>query len=110
LTPDWVDRELWSPVFETSVVGTTGAGDATIAGFLFGLLHGFGPAETLTAACAVGGSSTEAADGTSGIPSWEEIEARLLAGWRRAGATVEKGWALDREAGVWRGPRDAGDD
>lgn len=52
--------------------------------------------------------TTEAADGTSGIPSWDEIKARLLAGWRRAGTTAEAGWSLDRAAGVWRGLRDAG--
>ncbi|MCD6520036.1 MAG: carbohydrate kinase family protein, partial [Anaerolineae bacterium] len=36
----WEDRELWAPCFKTQVVGTVGAGDATIAGFLAGLLRG----------------------------------------------------------------------
>lgn len=107
-SPDWAARELWSPVFESRVVGTTGAGDATIAGFLLGLLRGLAPMGTLTAACAVGGASTEAADGTSGIPSWDVIEARLRAGWPRAGTTAESGWTLDRGTGVWHGPVDAG--
>src|SRR5207249_468908 len=50
----WANRELWAPCFATSVVGTTGSGDATIAGFLLGLLRGMTPEATLSAACAVG--------------------------------------------------------
>ena len=30
----WADREMWTPCFQVNVVGTTGAGDATIAGEL----------------------------------------------------------------------------
>lgn len=107
LGPAWARRELWSPVFETHVVGTTGAGDATIAGFLLGLLRGLPPVETLTTACAVGGSSTEAADGTSGILPWGAIEARLRGGWRRRGATSEAGWARLAGTDAWHGPSDA---
>jgi sugar/nucleoside kinase (ribokinase family) len=33
----WSNRELWAPCFATQVFGTTGSGDATIAGFLMGL-------------------------------------------------------------------------
>jgi sugar/nucleoside kinase (ribokinase family) len=106
IPPTWADRELYSSVFETDVVGTTGAGDATIAGFLFGLLMGMAPGETVTAACAVGGSSTEAADGTSSVPSWPEIERRLRRGWRRKAATPGPGWSPSREPGLWHG-RDA---
>ena len=29
----WCDRELWAPCFKVDVVGTTGSGDTTIAGF-----------------------------------------------------------------------------
>lgn len=106
LSPAWGNRELYSSVFETTVVGTTGAGDTTIAGFLFGLLMGMSPGEAVTAACAVGGSSTEAADGTSSVPSWPEIERRLQRGWRRKAATPGPGWSPAREPGLWHGPRD----
>ncbi len=103
----WANRELYSPAFEAGVVGTTGAGDATIAGFLFGLLTGMTPDETLTAACAVGGASTEAPDGSSGIPAWSEIERRLRGGWgRRANTAPGSGWLMSPEAGVWLGPGD----
>ena len=39
---DWLGRELLAPCFRVDVVGTTGAGDATIAGLLTGLLRGLG--------------------------------------------------------------------
>lgn len=107
LSPTWANRELYSSVFETNVVGTAGAGDTTISGFLFGLLMGMSPSATVTWACAVGGSSTEAADGTSGVPSWPEIERRLQDGWRRKAATPGLGWSPSREHGLWHGPRDA---
>ena len=46
----WTDKELWAPCFQVDVVGTTGAGDATIAGFLSALLRDFSPQASLTAA------------------------------------------------------------
>jgi len=104
--PGWADRELHSSVFETDVVGTTGAGDATIAGFLYGLAGGWTLEETIAAACAVGGTSTEAADGTSGIRPWPRIEERLEGGWRRTTMTPPPGWRTTAVPGLTRGPRD----
>src|SRR5437763_16132656 len=63
----WSNRELWAPCFATQVVGTTGSGDATIAGFLMGLLRGMTPEDTLQAACAVGACNVEAVDALSAI-------------------------------------------
>ena len=107
LPSSWTDRELYSTVFETHVVGTAGAGDTTIAGFLFGMLTGMSPGDAVTAACAVGGSSTEAADGTSSVPGWPEIKRRLGQGWRRRAATPGLGWSPSHDGGLWCGPRDA---
>lgn len=74
--------------FEVEVAGTTGSGDATIAGYLFGVLKGFSAEECLRAACAVGACSVERPDAVSGIPPWPEIEKRLESGWRtRKGTT-----------------------
>ena len=108
LSPAWADRELYSTVFEADVVGTAGAGDTTIAGFLFGLLGGMSPEDAVTAACAVGGSSTEAPDGTSGVPPWPEIERRVAGGWRRREADPGPGWSRPDAGGPWHGPRDTG--
>lgn len=79
----WADRELWAPCFQVQVAGTTGSGDATIAGFLAALLRGLGPEDALTAAVAVGACNVEAADALSGIRTWEETWARVAAGWPR---------------------------
>ncbi|HSO28538.1 MAG TPA: carbohydrate kinase family protein [Candidatus Sulfomarinibacteraceae bacterium] len=106
LAAAWVDRELHSTVFESHVVGTTGAGDATIAGFLFGLVNGMSPEATMTAACAVGGASTEAADGTTGIPDWRTIERRIAGGWRRREDPPGAGWRPAGDPGLWLGPLD----
>lgn len=106
LAPVWADRELYSSVFRTRVVGTTGAGDATIAGFLFGLVRGMSPEAAVTAACAVGGTSTEAPDGTTAIPGWTVIAARIRGGWRRRDVAPGRGWRAIERPGLWSGPAD----
>jgi sugar/nucleoside kinase (ribokinase family) len=79
----WADRELWAPCFRVPVAGTTGSGDATIAGFIAALLRGLSPTEALTAAVAVGACSVEAIDALRGIPDWETMQHRVAAGWER---------------------------
>lgn len=82
LDPDqWADQTLWQPAFEVQVAGTTGAGDAAIAGFLTALLHGHPPQEALRWACAVGACCCEAPDSTSGIRPLAETLDRVAAGW-----------------------------
>ncbi len=106
----WSDRELWAPCFATHVVGTTGSGDATIAGFLMGLLRGMTPEETLQAACAVGACNVEAVDALSGIRSWPETAGRIVAGWPRLPIALdlsEAGWLWDSTLEVWIGPQDS---
>jgi sugar/nucleoside kinase (ribokinase family) len=111
----WEKRELWAPCFSTEVVATKGAGDATIAGFLMGLLRGMTPQATLAAACAVGACSVEAADALSGVKSWPETMERIAAGWPRL-KLEKKGrpalklaaakWRWDDTYEVWIGPAD----
>ena len=86
----WRDRELLSPCFAPRAVGgTTGSGDATVAGLLAALLHGAGPAEAATVATAVGACSVEAADPTSGVPDWTGLAHRLAGGWPRLPVEIE---------------------
>jgi hypothetical protein len=90
------------------VVGTTGSGDATIAGFLAAVLRGMGPEECATLACAVGACNVEAADALGGLRSWEETLGRLKAGWPRADLDLaSQGWRRCEPTGVWLGPRDS---
>jgi sugar/nucleoside kinase (ribokinase family) len=101
--PDaWADRQFWAPCFRVNVVGTTGAGDSTIAGFLAALLAGLSPEETLTAASAVGACNVEAADALGGIRPWQETLARVAAGWPRHALEVDApGWEYDSRTGLW---------
>lgn len=97
----WRDRELWTSCFvPDELVGTTGAGDATIAGFLAALLRGTSPERALTVAAAVGACNVEAADALSGVRSWQETVARIDAGWARTPMTIP-GWVEDGR-GTWR--------
>lgn len=103
----WVGRELLAPCFTTTVVGTTGSGDATIAGFLGALTKGLSPEVAMTAAVAVGACNVEAPDAISGIPTWAAVEKRLAGGWERRTVSLDlPGWRWDECGGVWR----SGDD
>ncbi|NWG16786.1 MAG: carbohydrate kinase family protein [Chloroflexi bacterium] len=77
----WANRELYTPAYEVSVIGTTGAGDSAYAGFLAALLRGMNPDEAAMWACAVGACNVEAADALSGVRPWEATAERLRAGW-----------------------------
>jgi sugar/nucleoside kinase (ribokinase family) len=79
----WPDQERTAPCFVVDVVGTTGAGDCTIAGFLAGLVRGLPADEVMTQAVAVGAFCCEAADATSGVRSLAEVQRRIQAGWPR---------------------------
>jgi len=97
----WGGIELRSACFKVDVVGTTGSGDTTIAGFLSGVLRGLGPEDAATAAVAVGACNVEALDALSGLRPWEETLARIAAGWEHLPmAFAEPGWQNVRD-GLW---------
>lgn len=98
----WADQEMWAPAFQVDVVGATGAGDATIAGFLAALLRDMSPDEALITATAVGACNVEAADSLSGVPSWQQLRARLEGGWaRRALHLTAPGWRFKAPQQLW---------
>jgi sugar/nucleoside kinase (ribokinase family) len=100
----WAGREMMAPCFAVNVVGTTGAGDCTIAGFLGGVIKGLTPEAALIAAVAVGAFNVEQADATSGIPPWPAVEEKIGRGWKRAKVTLNlDAWSWDEDSGVWRG-------
>ncbi len=103
----WAHRELYTPVFRVPVIGgTTGSGDATIAGFLASVYKGLRPETALTMAVAVGACCVEAPDATSGVRPWSETDLRVRSGWTQADVTVtEQGWTRI-ESGLWAGPND----
>ena len=98
----WADQELWAPAFQVHALGATGAGDATIAGFLAALLRDMSPVAALTLATAMGACNVEAADSLSGIPSWQQLGARIRAGWARHELLLSApGWRFDAPQQVW---------
>ncbi len=104
-TDQWLGRELLSPCFQADVVGTTGAGDCAIAGFLAGLLKGLPVEEVLISATAVGAFNVEGPDATSSIPDWDGVQARIQAGWtQHTPALSLAGW--QQKDKIWIGPDD----
>ncbi len=104
----WIGRELLVPCFEVEVAGTTGAGDSTIAGFLAGLVFGLSPEQTMRSAAGVGAFNVEKADATSGIPTWQEVQDRISAGWKtRPFCFAVGGWSFDEKQGVWHAKGDS---
>jgi sugar/nucleoside kinase (ribokinase family) len=104
-TSQWQERELLSPCFQANVVGTTGAGDCAIAGFLAGLLKGLPVEEVLTIATAVGAFNVEGPDATSSIPDWDSVQTRIQAGWTQHTPAISlAGW--QQRNIIWMGPDD----
>lgn len=101
----WSEREFWAPTFRVDVVGTTGSGDTTIAGFLAALLRDMEPADALTMAVAVGACNVEALDALSGLRTWEETRERIARGWTRNTLRLHApGWKFDKAFRHWVGP------
>jgi len=101
-TGAWSGKVLWSPCYQVTVVGTTGSGDATIAGFLCALLRDMAPEEALNAAVAVGACNVEAADALSGIRTWDGTLQRIDAGWRKHTLRVDAPhWRFDPGSQLW---------
>ncbi|RTE10216.1 carbohydrate kinase family protein [Paenibacillus whitsoniae] len=104
LLNQWLGCEMLTPCYEVEVVGTTGAGDCTIAGFLSGLVRGMTPEDALQAAIAVGACNVERADATGGIPPWDHVLARIAQGWAKRDSELSlEGWQ-QRCDGMWTGP------
>jgi sugar/nucleoside kinase (ribokinase family) len=98
----WANQEFWSPCFAVDVVGTTGAGDATIAGFLSALLRDLPPKRAVTVAVGVGACNVEAPDALSGLRSWEETLSRIDHGWEKHAFTIDHpDWRWDEVNKLW---------
>jgi sugar/nucleoside kinase (ribokinase family) len=99
----WAEKELWAPCFRVRVVGTTGAGDATIAGFLSAMLRDLSPELAVTVAVAVGACNVEAADALTGLRTWDATLDRIRTGWGRLPLHLEDpSWSWDQSDQLWR--------
>ena len=77
----WSNVSLFMPCLESNVIGTTGAGDCTIAGFLAEFASGASPVDAARFAVGTGAFSTESADATGAIPSRKTVQKRIASGW-----------------------------
>jgi sugar/nucleoside kinase (ribokinase family) len=104
---NWANCERWIPCFKVDVVGTTGAGDTTIAGFLSALLRQGSLDEALTMAVAVGACNVEAADSLGGLRTWEATQDRIKTSWEQLPLQLDApGWRWDVSSKMWLGPLD----
>lgn len=104
----WLGRELWIPCFEVNTVGTTGAGDCTIAGFLSGIIKSLSVEDTMQMAVGVGAYNVEGNDATSTIPDFKEVQQRIKNNWKKKQSTLDlSDWSsLTSTNTLWSGPKD----
>ena len=102
LSSDWYGRALWAPAFKVDVVGTTGAGDALVAGFLASVLNASDPETALIMAVAAGACSVETITAIGGLQLWEAILLRVRQGWETLPLDLaDEGWE-GTENGIWQ--------
>ena len=103
LDDSWHDRKIWVPAFQAAVRGTTGAGDAAIAGFLASILKGTNPETALRMAAAAGAISVDSPDVHSGLKPWDEVWTRVQQGWDTLPLDLTaQGWQKDQTYDLWK--------
>lgn len=108
--PDnWADREIWSETFDVPrarIASTSGAGDASIAGFLAGLISGATIERTSELACAVAALKIQVKTSVGGILPLEEVLTRIP-GWPKEPLELDRGyWQFDTQTRLWFGGLD----
>lgn len=85
LKPDeWADKSGFERSFvPDKILSGTGAGDTSVAAFLTGMINGYSLQKCVTYAAATGACCVSAYDALGGLKSFEEIDAKINAGWKR---------------------------
>jgi sugar/nucleoside kinase (ribokinase family) len=105
---NWQNRELWAPSFTAQQFGSaTGAGDATIAGFLSAILAGYDPENSLCIANTLGWENVRAIDALSGIEDWDATIKYVADKSRKQNPSgLESIWKFSSQDLVFHGPED----
>ncbi|HBP39059.1 MAG TPA: carbohydrate kinase family protein [Clostridiales bacterium] len=104
---NWGRREIWAEAYDVrNIASTSGAGDASIAGFLAGLLTGQAIETTTQLACATAGLKIQVKTSVGGIPPLPVILGKL-AGWAKEPVDIDKQyWNYRPTEKLWFGRRD----
>lgn len=82
----WADQDFFEKSYKPArVLSGTGAGDTSIAAFLKAVMDGYDPDMAMHLSAATGASCVEAYDSLSGLKSFEELKAKIAAGWKKNG-------------------------
>lgn len=80
----WCDAEGFQRSFVPKRVRSgTGAGDSSIAAFLYACIKGYPPEQCVRLAAAEGASCVEEFDALGGIRSLEDLEEKIRGGWKQ---------------------------
>ena len=80
----WADKDGFEKSYvPDKVLSGTGAGDTSIAAFLTAMLKGYGPEECMHLAAGTGACCVSAYDALSGLKSFEELNRKIQAGWKK---------------------------
>lgn len=80
----WADQEGFEKSYvPDQILSGTGAGDTSIAAFLTAMLEGYPLEKSMHLAAATGASCVAAYDALSGLKTFEELEAKINAGWQK---------------------------
>lgn len=80
----WADREGFEKSYVPDrILSGTGAGDTCIAAFLTAVLDGHVPEECMQLAAGAGACCVSGYDALSGLKSFEEMQKKIAAGWKK---------------------------
>lgn len=105
----WSQREIWAGSYKAEKFGSaTGAGDATISGFLAAFLTGLGPVDAVKAANILGWQNVREMDTLSGIEDWQKTLDMIYDHRKQRNPLVidTAGWQYHDSEQVYLGPCD----
>lgn len=80
----WADKQGFEKSYVPDrILSGTGAGDTSIAAFLKAVMDGYSLEKSVQLAAATGASCVETYDALGGLKSFEELEAKIEAGWKK---------------------------
>lgn len=100
---DWTDNCWFAPSFLVKeIASTTGAGDASIAGFLAGLLSGQSSWRSLQLACGAAAQKIQVRRSFGGIDNVEALIEKITSWPHEQIDDIPASWSFDSDKRIWR--------